>query len=69
MRFVISARGEAREQYIVDAESEEQAREMFDRGDLPQPRISEVHDSELVSIDRITETEQPFLEGKALGGR
>lgn len=52
-RFVISARGEAREQYIVDAESEDLARTMFLQGNLPQPTITEVHDSELVSIDEI----------------
>ena len=54
-RFVISARGEAREQYVVEAENEDEARAMFERGETPVAVLCEVHDPEIVSIDRIGE--------------
>ena len=52
-QYVISVRGEAREQYIIEAASEEEARAKFEVGDLPRPSITEIYDAELVSIDII----------------
>ena len=54
-RFVISTRGEAREQYVVEAENEDEARAMFERGELPKAAVCEVYDSEIASVDRIGE--------------
>lgn len=48
--WVIDAVGTAHEQYLIQAETEAEARAKFAAGDLPQPRVSEVDDSEIVSV-------------------
>ena len=49
--YRIEATGDVREVYHVEAESEEEAREMFLRGDVGQPTISEAS----TAIDSIHE--------------
>lgn len=39
--YRIEARGEVREVYIVEAASEQEARDRFEAGDIPTPVVSE----------------------------
>lgn len=39
--YRIEARGEVREVYLVDAASEQEARDLFEAGDVPDPVVSE----------------------------
>lgn len=50
--FRIEATGEALEVYEFKAESEEEAREMFLRGDVPQPVVTECS-TDIDSIEQI----------------
>jgi hypothetical protein len=49
--YRIEAEGDVREVYHVEAESEDEAREMFQRGDIDNPTISEVCGSSIVKVE------------------
>lgn len=47
--WTIEAHGDVRELYMVEADTEEEAREMFERGDVLAPYVSEA-DTFITSI-------------------
>lgn len=49
--FEIVVEGRAREVYTVEAESEEQAREMWDSGEVLTPTMTEVYDTEVIEVE------------------
>jgi hypothetical protein len=49
--MVIEAGGDAREVYSVSAKNEQDARDKFEQGELPQPYITEVSGSFITSIE------------------
>lgn len=53
MQFEIEAGGDAHEVYYVEANDEGEAREKFERGELPTPAVSEVEGSFLRTIREI----------------
>ena len=53
MRFEIEGSGDVREVYYVEASDEGEAREKFERGDLPQPAVSEVENSFILKIREV----------------
>lgn len=48
--FTIVASGDAREVYVVTAASEDEARRMFEQGEITEPVSTEVSDAEIVFI-------------------
>ena len=52
-RYVLTVTGNVREQYIVEAESVEDAEACFARGEYLFPVVSEVSDAELVDVTQI----------------
>lgn len=50
-QFAIEAEGDAIERYVVEAENEEEAREKFKRGDLPDPWSTEIQGSTIVHLE------------------
>ena len=53
--FEIVVEGRAREVYTVEAESEEQARQMWHDCDVPaRPSMTEVFDTEVVEVVEVT---------------
>jgi hypothetical protein len=52
MRYVISVRAEAREQYVIEAESEDAAVAIYKTGNVA-PRVAEVYDPEIVRVDSV----------------
>lgn len=51
--YRIIAIGEAREIYDIEAESESEARELFESGAITVPALTEVSGSEIDSIEEI----------------
>lgn len=55
LRFEIEAGGDVHEVYYVEANDEGEAREKFERGELPPPAVSEVEGSFLRTIREVEE--------------
>lgn len=53
-RYLLECEGEARETYGVEAASEEEAREKFERGEVERAIVTEVSGVEIVSIEEET---------------
>jgi hypothetical protein len=49
-QWTIEAHGDVRELYTVDADTEEEAREKYERGDVGQPYLSETMGTEIVRV-------------------
>lgn len=53
MEFEIEGGGDVREVYHVTAESEEDAREKFERGECGEPSITEVSGSFILNVKEV----------------
>ena len=53
--YVLEVRGDAREIYAVEADSEEEARALFEAGEVTEPTLVEVSGVEIVSIEEVRE--------------
>lgn len=51
----IEAETRGREVYYVEAETEEQARRMFDDGDVPEPSVSEVLEAFATTVEEVSD--------------
>lgn len=49
--YEVIVEGRVREVYTVHAESEEQAREMWESGDIFTPTMTEVFDTEVIEVE------------------
>jgi hypothetical protein len=51
--FRLIAEGEAREVYVVEAASEDDARRIFEAGEAAAPEVSEVIGAEVVDVEEV----------------
>jgi hypothetical protein len=53
MNYEIEVRGVATEHYSCEAESEEEARDMFESGKITKAHMTEVSEAEIVRIEEV----------------